>query len=67
MKKSCNGCRAHGKNYCILGYKTKITHVIVPAFGNRSFEKMVPLEECPKPLTYNNYMFELKLKKEISI
>jgi len=61
MKKTCNGCRAHGRGECNLKYKTKIIDVPVIAFGNRTFERMVPLEECPKPKTYNEYFLQDKL------
>lgn len=58
MKKTCNGCRAYGNsNSCSLGYQTKVLYIPIPAFGNRELERMVPLEQCPKPRTYNEYLF----------
>lgn len=63
MKKSCNGCRAHsGGSYCKLGYITKILYIPILTFGNRELEKMVPLEPCPKPKTYDDYYLQQKLK-----
>ena len=63
MKKTCNGCRAYGNGDCSLEYKTQILNIAVPTFGDRTFERMVPLEECSKPLTYDDYFFQLKLRK----
>lgn len=63
MKKTCNGCRAYGRsNDCDLGYKTEILYIPMPAFGNRILERMVPLEQCPKPRTYDEYILQKKLK-----
>ena len=63
MKKKCDGCRAFGRsNSCDLGYKTKILYIPISAFGNRKLERMVPLEQCPKPRTYNEYYLQKKLK-----
>ena len=63
MKKSCDGCRAIGKsNNCSLGYRTKMLYIPIPAFGNRMLERMVPLEQCPKPKTYDEYLLQKKLK-----
>lgn len=68
MKKSCNRCWAYSTtNNCTLGYKTKILYIPVPAFGNRILERMVPLEQCPKPRTWNEYQLQKKLKiKELN-
>ena len=64
MKKTCNGCRAYSNNNdCNLGYKTKILNIPVPAFGNRILERMIPLEQCPKPRTYDKYYLQRKLLK----
>jgi len=64
MKKTCNGCRAHGRDYCTLGYKTKIIYTSIPALGNRTLETMIPLAQCPKPRTYKEY-FLLKEKRKL--
>lgn len=66
MKKICIGCVAYGRDYCDLGYKTKILNIEVSAFGGRTFERMIPLEQCPKPRTSSEYFFQkkLKIKKE---
>ena len=63
MKKSCNGCRAYGRSdSCNLGYKTEIHYILIPALGNPMLKRMVPLEQCPKPKTYNDYYLQKKLK-----
>lgn len=62
MKKSCNGCRAHKGDWCGLGYKTEIFYIPIPSFGNSELERMTPLEQCPKPKTYDEYCLQRKLK-----
>ena len=62
MKKKCNGCLAYGRGFCNLKYKTEILSIPVSAFGNRTFERMIPLEQCPKPRTASDYFFQIKLK-----
>jgi hypothetical protein len=58
MKRNCNGCRALDRNNdyftCDLGYK--IEQLKVERVFNIGGK---PLEECPKPKTYDEY---LKLK-----
>lgn len=56
MKRTCRGCRALREvgviNWdCELGYK-------VDYFGK-------PLEECPKPKTYDEYIPLIEKKKQI--
>lgn len=65
MKKSYNGCRAYSTtdDYA-LGYKTKIIYIPISALDNRILEKMIPLEQCPKPRTYDEYFLQKKLLKE---
>lgn len=62
MKRSCNGCRAldtYFKPECLLGFKIQ---------GCKEIEGMVvswkPLEECPKPKTFSEYiyLYDLKMK-----
>lgn len=55
LKRNCNGCRASGEleignNTCGLGYKTAVKTEL---WGRPVQWK--PLEECPKPKTYNDY------------
>lgn len=65
MKRTCDGCRAYSTtNDCALGYKTKILYIPIPAFGNRTLERMIPLEQCPKPLTYDGYTLQKKLGRQ---
>ena len=59
MKRTCKNCRAlsdgrHGL-YCTLGYKTKGKYYNGIEIG------LIPLEECPKPLTIEYF---LRLQKE---
>jgi hypothetical protein len=56
MKRSCDGCRALWYHYtfdrycsCILGYKVK------SIFHHTILVGAIPLEECPKPMTYKKY------------
>lgn len=51
MKRTCDGCRANNGSSCLLGYKTE------GRFGfNGSYNIIKPLEECPKPKTYNELL-----------
>lgn len=56
MKRNCKGCRAltegfKGNLFCGLGYKVEqITFNVSYSIGAK------PLEECPKPKTYNEYL-----------
>jgi len=61
MKRNCNGCRALDQNnsgyYCSLGYKVEQVYFeSIYSMGSK------PLEECPKPKTYDKY---LELKREV--
>jgi hypothetical protein len=55
MKRKCDGCRALETNGCGLGYKTQATSVF-----DGLITKFKPLEECPKPKTYDKYCALLK-------
>jgi hypothetical protein len=54
MKRNCNGCKAleelHSP-YCGLHYKTEI--VLDSSGKGRVF--LVPIEDCPKPITNKKY------------
>jgi hypothetical protein len=57
MKRNCNGCRASSRGFyndytCVLGYK--VESVFSDKFVCYTHGK--PLEECPKPKTYDQYM-----------
>lgn len=59
MKKYCRGCRALSEEsqFCLLGYKTTVKYKnIVLKKGSQTypytFSEVVPLEPCPKPMTY---------------
>ena len=60
MKKTCTGCRALDDNRfsssCNLGFKNKS---IKKKCIMGEYYECIPLEECPKPKTYDKY-FELK-------
>lgn len=58
-KRTCKRCKA-GNSCCELGYKSEWTYYEeVPLF---SFGQ--PLEPCPKPLTYSEFLFALKWYKK---
>lgn len=65
MKKTCNGCRALEnigyEQQCSLGYSMTVD-VIGKLFG-RDIHKAKPLEECPKPKTYDIYYALVDKKK----
>jgi hypothetical protein len=55
MKKTCQGCKAledSASLYCTLKYRTKID---LDAFG-KGRDRLVPAEDCPKPLTLKKYV-----------
>lgn len=60
IKKSCKNCRALGGTRCELGFKNQ-TNI------NYSWKDPIPLEPCPKPLTYEAYFAEReKRQKELA-
>lgn len=63
MKRTCNRCKAPGYSAegtlcCDLGYKTRIIYYKGIEIG------LIPLEECPKPITYSNYFYALKFERK---
>ena len=57
MKRNCNGCRASTRGYygnydCNLNYK--VESIFNPQYNIYTHGK--PLEECPKPKTYDAYL-----------
>ena len=62
MKKTCNGCRAISRDFCYLGYATKIIYKDYKDFSPITI--LIPLEKCPKPKTYNEYFLQMKLSKD---
>ena len=60
MKKTCNGCRAVNGDFCMLGFKTHFVSKFLKPF-NVWISVMTPLEQCPKPRTYNEYFLQDKL------
>lgn len=58
-KKNCSGCRALVGTNCSLGYKTETEQEIVT---KRFVNYTKPLEECPKPKIYSDYIYLLKIK-----
>lgn len=61
MKKSCNNCKALTLDKCYLKFKITDIH---PISSMPQFYYYKPLEECPKPKTYDKfiYLHELMLK-----
>jgi hypothetical protein len=64
MKRNCNGCKAssrgfHGQYTCDLNYKVEsmFSDEYICHIGGK------PLEECPKPKTYDQYMMYIKDRK----
>lgn len=59
MKTTCDGCRAQEYTglcwKCDLGYKTKEKE------WRGIFMGIAPIEQCPKPRTYNEYILQRKL------
>lgn len=53
--KTCKECRAFNNSRCVLGYKIKTEPIF---YGISSRGK--PLEPCPKPKTYDEYIKALK-------
>ena len=53
MKKSCDGCKALSIHYpdmfCKLGFK--VERIIY----EKEVIRLIPLVQCPKPLTYDKY------------
>ena len=62
MKRTCDRCKALSTNitglFCDLGYKTKVK------FYKGIEVELVPLEECPKPITYSDYFYALKFERK---
>lgn len=64
MKKKCGNCRAlcsafdATRAFCSLGYKVDWTNTVP--------KQNIPLEECPKPVTVSDYVFQLKLHKHLN-
>lgn len=52
MKRFCDGCRAYTGEGCLLGYKTLTKFKKV---WNTWIHYEVPLEQCPKPRTWQHY------------
>lgn len=55
MKQTCYGCRAFDSFGCNLGYKNERVYNT-----KRRLYEVRPLEDCPKPITYDKW---LKLKE----
>lgn len=51
IKKNCFGCRALNLNTCKLNYK-----IITYDIGYITGAGLKPLEICPKPKTYNEFI-----------
>jgi hypothetical protein len=67
MKKNCNGCRAsstgfYGQYKCDLNYKME------SIFNDKClmYTHGKPLEECPKPKTYEDYFAQMNVYRKES-
>lgn len=60
MKKSCYRCRAFTANTCSLGYRISL----LSPNDHTDSSNGVPLEQCPKPLTYGDLIFLLQEETE---
>jgi len=60
VKRTCEGCRAFDpfkngdRDCCSLNYKVAVSMVINTFLG--TIWKYKPLEQCPKPKTYDAYI-----------
>ena len=59
MKQTCYGCRALNLDWCNLGYKN--SKVYNP---RKRLYEIMPLEYCPKPLTYDKWLRLTEEKNE---
>lgn len=57
MKRNCNNCKALQKDFCGYGYRCVLGYKIE---GLKEYEGITvsykPLEECPKPKTFSDYV-----------
>ena len=65
QKRTCERCKAidYHRIYpiCLLGYKTKAKEYKGNVIGS------IPLEPCPKPITYNDYdIADIEWRRSIS-
>ncbi len=57
LRKTCNGCRAdNNQKFCDLGFERETSYL--KSFCITRIGK--PLEKCPKPRTYDDYVYCLK-------
>lgn len=61
QKRTCNGCyalvRLNKLNFCSMSYKTSVKSVEAH-MGDKPYfhDDVCPLEPCPKPITYRQYV-----------
>lgn len=65
MKKNCNNCAALCENFgCNLGFKNEKAYKEISVLNSKeSIRFWKPLEECPKPKSYSEYV-RLYLKEK---
>ena len=61
MKRTCNNCRALNGERCGLGFKNE-SRGLFAKDQTGFFLGMKPSEECPKPLTYVEWLYEVDTK-----
>ena len=59
MKKSCDDCRALSGTKCSLGYKNKLK--LININGSIINKGLKPIEDCPKPKTYKELLYEKEI------
>jgi hypothetical protein len=59
IKKTCDGCRASEQGKCHLGFKIKTEYRRSNIIANITYAIYSPAEPCPKPKTYNQYIYLL--------
>jgi hypothetical protein len=60
QRKKCGNCRAYKSGNCTFGYKVKT--IFFGGIGGIPIDGK-PLEPCPKPLTYESYIYAIKFKR----
>lgn len=66
-KLTCNKCKGYKKlkrcQYCVFGFKIKIKE---KKLNGIDIKYPFPLQRCPKPLTWNDYVFLIEKMKNLN-
>jgi len=60
MKRTCTGCKAEVRINKIL--RCEFGYLVKHIKSRGVYMGIVPMEECPKPKTWNEYYLQMKLK-----